>query len=360
VEGKAMRRDNDDEILEMKKNVVKLGLVGCGNFADCIASAVQKSNNAELITCFDILPKSREEFSKRYGCDQEHSYGDLLKRKDVDGVLVVSPNAFHAEQTELAAGHGKHVFVEKPIANTLADGERMIEACEKAGVVLMIGHLRRRSAGNRKARELIRNGVIGKPVMAEANVSSPGGFELNPNKFRWHGDDSGCPGGMLMTSGIHHVDTFNYLLGPIKSVFSYSNKLYIQAEIDDVTTTVFQFESGVLGYLGASYASQKANWMSIYGTQANLLWTISFPDSPVEKFYHNKDAYTRLVLSEKGKGIRDIPLIPGDPALEEIEEFAHCIQTGERPETDGTGALIALAFVRAAIESARTGKEVTI
>ena len=355
-----MLRGNNDEIPEMYNKVVKLGIVGCGSFADSSAGAVQKSSNAELITCFDILPKIREAFGKKYGCDQEQSYADLLKRKDVDGVLVVSPNALHAEQTVLAAEHGKHVFVEKPIANTLADGERMIEACEKAGVVLMIGHLRRRSAGNRKAKELISNGVIGKPVMAEANVSSSGGFELNPDKFRWYGDDSGCPGGMLMTSGIHHVDTFNYLLGPIKSVFSYSNKLYIKAEIDDVTTTVFQFESGVLGYLGASYASQKSNWMSIYGTKANLFWTISFPDSPVDKFYHNKDEYTRLMLSEEGKGIRDIPLIPGDPALEEIEEFARCIQTGERPETDGKGALIALAFVRAAIESARTRKEVTM
>jgi len=340
-----------------RKNTVRLGLVGCGNFADSLVSAVQKSKKAELITCFDILPKKREEFSKRYGCGQEQSYDDLLKREDVDGVLLVSPNALHAEQTELAARHGKHVFVEKPIANTLADGKRMIEVCEKAGMVLMVGHLRRRSAGNRKARELIKSGVIGEPVLAEANVSSASGFELNPNKFRWYGDDSGCPGGMLMTSGIHHVDTFNYLLGPIQSVFSYAKKLYIPAEVEDVTTTVFQFESGVLGYLGASYAAQTANWMSIYGTRANLLWTISYPESPVPKFYHNQDEYTRLVLFEKGKGIQDVPLIPGDPALEEIEEFAHCIETGDRPETDGRGGLIALAFIRAAIESARTGKE---
>jgi predicted dehydrogenase len=62
---------------------------------------------------------------------------------------------------------------------------------------------------NRKAKELITAGVIGDPVMVEANVSGDSGFSLTPDKFRWRGDDTGCPGGALMTSGIHHVDTFH-------------------------------------------------------------------------------------------------------------------------------------------------------
>ena len=81
---------------------------------------------------------------------QEKSYEALLKRDDIDGVILVTPNAVHREQTVLAAQYGKHVFVDKPIANTIADGEEMIAACQKAGVVLMVGHHMRRSAGYRK------------------------------------------------------------------------------------------------------------------------------------------------------------------------------------------------------------------
>ena len=342
---------------------LRLGLSGCGSFSIVVASAVKRSNKAELITCFDVLPESRKKCSERFGCDQEKSFESLINRQDIDAVLLVVPNAFHAEQAVMAAEHGKHVYVEKPIANTIADGRRIIEACQKAGVTLMVGHYRRRNAGNRKLKELISQGVIGKPIMVEANDSSGLGFELTPDKFRWRGDDTGCPAGSLMTIGIHTVDVFNYLFGPIKTVFSFFNKLYIPAEVEDVTTTVCQFESGILGYLGSNYASPRTDWMYIYGTGANLLMTTYLLDMPVDQRHESTartPAATKLVVFEKGKEARDIPLNPADPYLEEIDEFVRCVRSGDRPETDGPGALANLAFIRAAIDSARTGLPVKL
>ncbi len=342
---------------------LRLGLSGCGSFSIVVASAVKRSKKAELITCFDVVPESRKRCSERFGCDQEESYEALIKRKDIDGVLLVVPNAVHAEQAGLAAEHGKHVYVEKPIANTIADGKRIIGACQKAGVTLMVGHYRRRNAGNRKVKEFVSKGVIGKPIMVEANDSSGLGFELTPDKFRWRGDDSGCPAGSLMTIGIHTVDVFNYLFGPIKTVFSFFNKLYIPAEVEDVTTTICQFESGILGYLGSNFASPRTDWMYIYGTDANLLLTTYLLDMPVDQRHESTartPASTKLVLFEKGKEARDIPMSPADPYLEEIDEFVQCVQTGGRPETDGWGALANLGFIRAAIDSARTGLPVKI
>jgi predicted dehydrogenase len=344
----------------LEVNRVKLGLVGCGNFSDSLARALQKSQKADLITCFDINPEKGQKFSKTYGCGMENSYDSLLKRNDIDGVLLATPNAEHTDQAILAARSGKHVFVEKPIANTIDGGKKIISACNLAGVTLMVGHLRRRSAGIRKAKELIEQGVIGDPVMIEANVSSDSGFNLTPDKFRWCGDDSGCPAGALMTSGIHHVDTFNYFFGPIRSVSSYFKKLYISADVEDINMTLFEFESGVLGYLGSTYASPYDNWLYIHGTRANLLWTVPLPIPPTGKFFHNKDQYTRLILFEKGKEPQNLSFSAGDPVLEEIDEFARCVQTGERPETNGEGALMALAFIRAAIEAARSERRVRL
>jgi predicted dehydrogenase len=347
-----------------KANVVRVGLVGIGSWSGVIANAAKRSEKMELVTCFTRTPEKRREFSRKYECDQENSLEDLVKRDDIDGILLTTPNAVHAEQTVLAAQHGKHVFVDKPIANTMADGKKMVEACQEAGVVLMVGHDMRRLAGNRKAKELIDGGAIGKPIMVEANFSHSAGFELTPDKFRWRGDDSGCPAGSLMTMGVHHADTLNHFFGPIKSAFSYFNKLYIPAEVEDVTATIFQFESGILGYLGSNYASPKANWIYIYGTEANLLCTLSLPEVPVDeylKIWPVVDRHTKLLFFEKGKdGARDIPLPEGDPILEEIDEFAHCIQTGARPETDGQVGLVGLALIRAAIESARTGKQAKV
>lgn len=342
-----------------KGKIARLGLVGLGNWANTIANAIMRSKKNKLVTCFTRTPEKRKAFSEKYGCDQEKSYEALLKRDDIDGVILVTPNAVHCEQTVLAAQYAKHVFVDKPIANTIADGKEMIAACQKAGVVLMVGHHMRRSAGFRKLKELIDGGAIGKPIQVEANVSHSGGFALTPEKFRWRGDDSGCPVAPLMTLGIHQVDILRYLLGPIKTVFSFFNKLYIPAPNEDVTATAFQFESGILGYLGSNYASPKALWTYVYGTEANLLCSVVRADLPVAEYLlriSSVDQDTRVQIFEKGKtGPKNIPLREGDPVLEQMDEFVDCIRTGKKPETDGPGGLTALAFVRAAIESARTG-----
>lgn len=265
----------------------------------------------------------------------------MLKRDDLDRVLLVNPNAVHCEQTLLAARHGKHVYVEKPIANTLADGRKMIEACEKGGVALMVGHVMRRYAANRKAKELIDRGAIGKPIMVEANSSSRQGWELTPDQFRWRGDDSGCPGGALMTMGVHQVDTFNYLFGPIQSVFSYFNKLYIPAPVEDVTTTMCQFESGILGYLGCNFASRRTTWMYIYGTEANLRRYTVRPDKSFGEqmqIASQGDSHTRLEIFERGGDqSREIPLVPGDPILEEIEELLIVSRPGRNRRPTGEG-----------------------
>ena len=347
-----------------KGNVVGVAQIGIGGWSTVIADAAKRSKKVKLVTCFTRTPEKRRKFSEKYECDEEKSFEDVIKRDDVDGILLTTPNATHTEHAMLAAQHGKHVFVDKPIANTMADGKKIVKACQKAGVVLLVGHDMRRLAGNRKAKELIDGGAIGDPIQVEANFSHSLGFELTPDKFRWRGDDSGCPAGALMTMGIHHVDTVNYFFGPIKGAFSFFNKLYIPAEVEDVTATIFEFESGVLGYLGCNYASPKVNWIYVYGTKANLLCILSLPEVPFDEYlkvWPIVDRYTKLLLFEKGKdGSQEIPLTEGDPILEEIDEFADCIEMGAQPETDGQVGLVALALIRAAIESSRTGKQAKV
>jgi len=347
-----------------KKDKVGMALIGVGSWSGVIADAVKRSKKAELVTCFSRSPERRKGCCEKYGCDEEKSYEDVLKRADVEGVLLTTPNAVHAGQAVLAAQHGKHVFVDKPIANTLADGKKMVQACRKESVVLLVGHDMRRLSGFRKMKELLDKGAIGKPVMAESNFSSNMGFELTPDKWRYYGDDTGCPAGALMTMGVHHADTLNHFLGPIQKVFAYFNKLYIPAQVEDVTMTIFQFESGVLGYLGSSYATPRTNWMNVYGTEAILLCSVSLPNVPFDeylKIWPIVDKYTLLQLFDKRKDKPEaIPLSIGDPILEEIDEFADCIRTGKKPETDGEGGLVALALIRAAIDAAHTGKPVNL
>jgi predicted dehydrogenase len=128
--------------------------------------------------------------------------------------------------------------------------------------------------------------------------------------------------------------------------------------------TIFQFQSGILGYLGSNYCSPKANFIHVYGTEANVLCTVTLPNvsfAEYLKMWPSADRYTQLVISDlKGMGGKELPLPIGDTILEEVDEFADCIRTGAKPETDGQSALAALSLIRAAIESARTGKQVLL
>lgn len=349
----------------MKRNdAVHVALVGSGSWASVIGDAIGRSEQLRLVTCYSRTPANREAFARRYGCDREESYEALLAREDIQGVLLITPNALHAEQTAQAARAGKHVFVDKPIANTLADGREMIAVCRENKRHLVVGHNGRRLAGLRKMKALIDGGAIGRPVMAEANFSNFLGFELTPDKWRWRGDDTGCPGGPLMTIGIHHADNLIYLLGPIASAFAFFSHLHIPAPVEDVTATVLKFDSGVLGYLGSNYCSPKANYLSVFGTEANLVCNVTLPNVPFDEYlkvWPVVDRYTQLFICRRDRdGGEEVPLAAGDPILEEVEEFARSIRTGERPETDGEGGLASLALIRAAITSAGTGKEAAL
>ena len=104
--------------------------------------------------------------------------------------------------------------MEKPIADTLADGKVVQEVCEQAGVVLMVGHCFRRLGAARMTKQLIEEGALGEVVLAEANFSLPA--QLTPDKWRYCRET--CPGGPLMQLGVHHADTLQYWLGPIRRV----------------------------------------------------------------------------------------------------------------------------------------------
>ena len=184
--------------------------------------------------------------------------------EDADGVLIATPNHVHAENAIAAAAAGRHVFVEKPIADTVEAAERIRDACVEAGVVLMVGHAFRRLGAARRAKELV--GELGTVVLAEACFSLPG--KLPPTA--WRAQRARNPGGPLMQLGIHHVDTLAYLLGPIARTTGRFAHVHTEAEIDDVGVATLEFASGALGVLTGSYVSPHVFSLRLQGSDGVL------------------------------------------------------------------------------------------
>ncbi len=340
----------------MAEKIVRVAAVGLGRWAKTLADATQRSNRLKIVSCFSRSEKSREAFSQKYGCRSAKSYPELLEDPEIEGVIITTPNDAHAAPILEAAARGKNVYVDKPIAHTIADAQAIDRACRAAGVVLTVGHSARRLKGNRKIKEIMDRGDLGKLVMAECNFSNDRSLELTPDKWRWYKDRS--PGGPLIQLAVHHADTLNYLFGPVKTVTAMAKRLYTPAEIEDVTMTLLEMESGQLCYIGSNWASQGTFYTYLYGMEANLYYTVDF------NFWGQSDVvdlHSQLEMQRRGSSDhKKIPLPQGDMFREELEEFAECVRKKKKPEVGGAEGIAALAVVVAAMRSAESGRPVAI
>lgn len=335
---------------------VRVAAVGLGRWAKTLADAIQKSDKIKIVNCFSRSEKSRAAFAERYRCRTAKTYAALLDDPEVEGVIVTTPNDAHGEPVFEAAAKGKAVYVDKPIAHTIAEAIKIERACQDAGVPLSVGHSARRLMGNRKIKEIIDRGDLGKLVMAECNFSNDRSLELTPDKWRWYKDKS--PGGPLIQLAVHHADTLHYLFGPAKTVTCMAKRLYTPAEIEDVTMTILEMESGQLCYIGSNWASQGTFFTNVYGMEANLYFTLDF------NFWSQSDVVDRhshLDIQYRGSSEhKPIALGQGDSFREQLEEFADCVRGKRQPEVGGSEAIAALAVVYAALRSAETGRTVAI
>ncbi len=320
---------------------VRLALFGLAGFGYERARALHKSPLVDFVACFSPVEEERLACQREFGARAVSNEDQIWSDQSIDGVVLSTPNQIHWHQARLAAASGKHVFVEKPLAPSVEEALLIVEACEKAGIILMVGHNARRRTRIRTMKHFLQEGRLGRPLVAETNNSHAGGLSIQPGDWRW--SRTNCPGGPLSQLGVHHADTLRYLLGPVARVSSWQRRLAIAAEIDDITTTLLEFESGALGYIGAHYAVPDIRYVFVLGTQANVRW----------------DRALGLVF-ESEHGREQIAIDEVDTIQEEIDEFARCIATGEAPEVSGVDGLAAVAVIEAAVLSNQRGRPVDI
>ena len=156
----------------MSADPLRVACIGMGWWSDVLADAIQRSGKLEIRGCYTRSEEKRKNFAAKYRCRPAASYEALLADPEIEAIINTTPNDVHLATTSAAAAAGKHVFLDKPIANSISDGRAITEACRKAGVVLALGYQRRRESHFRYVRQQIDAGRFGKLVNAEANISS--------------------------------------------------------------------------------------------------------------------------------------------------------------------------------------------
>jgi predicted dehydrogenase len=333
---------------------LRVAAIGMGWWSDVLADAAKRSGQLEIVACYSRSEEKRRAFAAKYGCRAAPSYEAILRDPAIEAVVNTTPNNAHLETTRMAAEAGKHVFLDKPIANTVSEARAITEACRKAGVVLALGYQRRRESHFRWVRREIDEGRFGRVVNAEANISRDRLGKIDLSSWRYTAE--GMPGGVMLQIGIHYSDVLEYLMGPVAAVSGRFARLVLPGDNPDVASLVLEHESGALSTLNASYASAAEKTcfpasaaehylMNVYGKEATAFYDL----------HHGLG-----VLRRGGERAEPVAVARNDTIAEELDEFAAAVRGGAAPEMDGERSTRSLAVIRAGIVSAREGRRVEV
>src|SRR5437588_7625633 len=313
-----------------------------GWWSDVLADAIQRSGKLSIAACYSRSAQKRRKFAEKYRCRAAGSYAEILHDPEIEAIINTTPNGVHRETTLAAAAAGKHVFLDKPIANTIADARAITDACRRAKVVLALGYQRRRESHFRWIKERINE--FGRLVNAESNISRDRLGKIDLGSWRYQA--AGMPGGVMLQIGIHYTDVLEYLIGPVKAVSGQFARLVLPGDNPDVASLVLEHENGALSTLNASYASASEYYlMNVYGKEATA--------------YYDMHGGLRVLRRGGGKA-ETVPCAQNDTIVEELEEFVRAVRGETEPEMDGEKSTASLAVILAGIKSAREGRRVEV
>lgn len=226
---------------------LKAAIVGLGWWGRQIVRCLEGSDRIAITRAADPDIAAARDFAAAHGLSLTGRYEDVLADPAIDAVILTTPNGLHEEQTIAAAAAGKQVFCEKPLTLSAAAARRMVEACRGNGILLGIGHERRYEPALTEVKRLLDGGELGTLIHLECNWSH--------NRFAgasaasWRLDPNQAPAGALTATGIHIIDYFQSLAGPVARVYAQSAHRSAKFPGDDVIVVQFTFASGATGVM---------------------------------------------------------------------------------------------------------------
>src|SRR5687767_5723729 len=228
-----------------------VALIGCGGMGRNEAKILKEVPRARLVAVCDVSEAAAREFGGEMGVPAFTLHQEVLERAEVGAVLVARPIGLHTQIVLDACTAGKHVFCEKPMAFTVAECDQMIEAAEKHGVRLMVGHVLRLLPLFQRVIDIFDSGELGRPVAAQIT------------RIGWIGDPRAryrlrkeLTGGLLYDVTVHEIDLLHRLCGRVETVYAQlDNHVKKQLDYEDVAQLQLRFRGGASGQLFASLAS---------------------------------------------------------------------------------------------------------
>lgn len=342
----------------MKNGKVQFAVLGCGRISTAHLDAIKNAPDAELAAVCDVIEEKAKQTALDNGVNNWYTSIDkMLQNEEIDVVNICTPSGTHCEFTIAAARAGKHVLCEKPLDVSKEKLELMINCCREYGVVLGGIFQRRTNIAAINTRKAIREGKLGRIVMASAYLKYYRDQEYYASDS-WRGTWGLDGGGALMNQGIHGIDMLQWLVGDVESVFAKCTTLLRNIEVEDTAVATVKFCNGAIGTVeGATsvYPGQDTIF-SIHGEKG----TIILGD---KGFY----AWDLIDSSDKapdaGDGFGGLNCgwsSTNTGHILQVQDMAEAVLQGRSPMVTGEEAKKAVELVLAIYESSRTGQEITL
>ena len=344
---------------------IGFGIIGCGMIANFHAKAIADIPGAKLVACTSASLASAERFAAAQGCRAYQRLEELLADPAVNVVTICSPSGAHMEPAIAAAQAGKHVIVEKPLEITLDRCDRMIAACQQAGVILSTIFPSRFHEPVRIIKQAIDQGRFGKLTLGDAYVKW---FRTQQyyDGGKWRGTWQLDGGGALMNQAIHSVDLLSYFMGPVKRISAMTATLaHERIEVEDVATATLQFASGALGTIEATTAAFPGHLKKIEICGSAGSATMIEEDITFWEFAQKTDEDQALLEKMRGKtktggGAADPAAIGHHGHTLQFQDVVNAIQNKTKPVIDGPEGRRSVEIILAIYKSAESGMAVDL
>ncbi len=320
-----------------------------------------------LVAVSDERPHQADTFARRYGVEAAYDdYHAVLARRDVDVVIVTSYTAAHAEHCIAAAEAGKHIILDKPIATTMEDATRIVAAARTHGVKLMMAYLLRFLPVYQRAKELIEEGVIGRPTSAFYSIRVPVGFIRDaPDTVDqgWYADPIKGGGGGFIDHGVHFTDALRWFFeSDATSVYGkIGNLTYTDLPVEDYGICTISFAKGQIGTVESTWHA--AEWYGPLSSPDRC--TLSGTEGEIELHYQKSpqmEVAARVAPYNSGRIYYDWAGEERDNICYKrvVEHMIACVREDREPSVTGEDGRAALGIILAAYRSAREGREIAI
>ncbi|NOY10367.1 MAG: Gfo/Idh/MocA family oxidoreductase [Spirochaetes bacterium] len=343
---------------------MNFGIIGCGGIADRkTIPGMLKSHKAKITAVEGRSPGKTKQIARKYNIPKYYTTVDeLVNDKEVDAVYIGTPVYLHREQIITAADAGKHILSEKPLGMNVQETEEITAYCDKKNVILQVGFMMRYHGYHIKAKEMLKNGELGQPVMGRAQLTC----WYPPTRGAWRQNPEKGGGGALMDMAIHSVDILRYMFGKVKEVSSFNGTITHDYPVEDSGIILLRFDDGIYGICDSFFNipdEAAKGILELYGTGGSLMaeGTISqAAGGRMVAYIQKENKGYDAQQNRQGITPKDIRADLKDLYQSEVEDFIDAIENNRKPMNSGEESLINIKVIEAAYESQKSGKTIRI